>query len=711
MMKKNLIAFCLMAVPLGAAAAVVPGTFTEVAAPDTTGLDNYDDEEAMKKMTNDSVPSANLGRERGDFNALDYAFDKRYRGYSEEFTKRWDDHLFLQVSGGFTKEIGKYGNHGLSLLCSASVAVGKQFNRYHTARLTLGGDIGYRRDLENNYARLSAKADWLFSLSAYLDGYNPERLLDVSTILGAGVRHVITQEVPGAAKTSEEVHVGLQFRFFTGPQGYLTIEPYAGAASASVDKKFNAFYGANLGFIYYLHNNLAARQRVRYMKERPFWADESVEAGTWRTPWFTDMSAGLATIDGGSGLGHNVNISVGRWLSPAIAVRVGAQLTTTHYSEEKLVYQVGTYVRDPQEFSYKHNNQNLEGRLDAIINPFGFSKKFNWDAPLGVYLVLGGGVGYIAKNHAERYTQEQIAAMGEKYWSRGEQRLRTKATSYSAGLHLWCRLSDGLQLFVEPRYAYYGYRIPYTNVSWSKRYSDKEMTVNLGLTSTFRKRRFRKTTDDYEKPSVPLTVGVGGGTNLLHLKNQYDGAGLGYNFGGHLEWRFDKISSVRGSFEYLSFGTMSRAGVSFYDATGYEFTAPTGTSYSAMFKNRYNVGLASLDYLVSLTTLFDGYHAGRRLELEAFAGPAYLFLMSCKHEMALDRTATAQFKGEDMAEKTTSGIAANAGLKLRYNLSRHFAVTLTPQLYFMVKRPEWQGLDLYKVRLFETLDLGVQYSF
>lgn len=706
MMKHPIIALALLAAPCTgaeAAAMQVPGG---VAVQDTINYDDYDEESALNDSTGKSRRNVATGT-----NVMRYVMDTRYRGYSEEFTKRWDDHLFLQVSGGFQKEIGKYGNHGLSLLGSASVAVGKQFNRFHSARLTFGGDIGYRRDLENNYVRLSAKADWLFSLSAYLDGYNPERLLDVSTVLGAGVRRVITREVPGASRTGAEVHAGLQFRFFTGPQGYLAIEPFAGAASASVDKKFNAFYGANLGFIYYIHNNLAARQRVRYMKERPAWADSTVEAGTWRTPWFVQTSAGLATINDGAGLGHNVNISVGRWLSPAIAVRVGAQLTTVPYSEETLAYEVGTYVRERQDFNYKHHNQNLDARVDAIINPFGFFKHFDWDAPFGAYLVLGGGVGYIAKNHAERYTAEQMAALGDRYWDLGEQRLRTKGTFYSAGLHLWCRVTDGLQLFLEPRYTYYGYRIPYTNVSWSKRYSDNELTLNLGLTSTYTKRRFRKVADDYDKPSIPLTVGVGGGTNLTHLKNQFDGAGLGYNFGGHVEWRFDKISSVRGSFEYLSFGTMSRVHVKYYDATGYEFTAPAGTSYSAMFKNRYNVGLASLDYLVSLTTLFDGYHVGRRFELEAFGGPAYMFLMSCNHELALDRTATATFQVDDMSEREKSCLAVNAGLKLRFNATPHIAVTLTPQLYYLTKLPQWQGLDIYKARLLEMLDLGVQYSF
>lgn len=701
MKKHPIIALCLMALPLGTAAASLP-TFSQALA-DSVALD---DEEERADTSYKSRKNLATG-----FNAMDYIMDKRYRGYNETFTRRWDDHLFLQVSGGFQREIGKYGNHDLSPLGTASVAVGKQFNRFHTARLTVGADIGYRRDIGNNYARLKGKADWIFSLSSYLDGYDPERLLDVSTVLGVGVRNVITREVQGEKKMSADIHAGLQFKFFSGPQGYLAVEPYVGASSASVDKKFNAFYGADLSFIYYIHNNLAPRQRVKYMKERPAWADSTMEYGTWRTPWFVEFSGGMGTINDGAGMGHNVNISVGRWFSPAIGLRVGAQLTTIPYSKEAVVYEVGTYVRDPQEFTYKHNNQNLDLRVDALINPFGFFKKYNWDSSVGGYLIVGGGIGHLGKNHAQRYTAEQLASLGEKRWSMGEQRLRTKATFYSAGLHLWYRLTDGLQLFVEPRYTYYGYRIPYSNVSWAKRFSDNELTVNLGVTSILRERRFRKTTDEYEKSSFPLTIGIGGGTNLLHMKNQYDGAGMGYNFGGFAEWRFDKVSSARASFEYLSFGTISRVGVSFYDATGYEFTSQTGSGYTAPFKNRYNVGLVSLNYLANLTNLMDGYHIGRRFELEAFAGPTFMFLMSCNHELALDRTASALFKSADMEEANTKVFGLNAGLKLRLNASKHFAVTLTPQLYVLSKIPEWQGLDLYKARLMETLDLGVQYSF
>ena len=62
---------------------------------------------------------------------------------------------------------------------------------------------------------------------------------------------------------SLEGHMGLQLRFFTGPQGYANIEPYVGLATDKMDlsqnqnwRKIDVFYGVNFNYVYYIHNNL-----------------------------------------------------------------------------------------------------------------------------------------------------------------------------------------------------------------------------------------------------------------------------------------------------------------------------------------------------------------------------------------------------------------------------------------------------------------------
>lgn len=693
-MKTILIALTLTATPAGAATVADAPETAEVAVQDTINYDDYDEEAAMNDNTGKSRKNTAQG-----FNAVKYILDKRFRNYGEEFTKKWDDHLFIEVGAGMHQEAAKYDGTNLSMMGTASIGVGKQFNKLHTARLTLGGAFGYRRDLETNYQRVTAQADWIFDMSAYLDGYNPERLLDLSTVFGVGVRRVVS----GATEkpTTADIHAGLQFRFFTGPQGYLAVTPYGGMSSTSISKKFHAFYGANLSYIYYIHNNLAPMQRAKYMRERPLWADSTVESGMWRTPWFVEAQGGVANISEGVGLGHSVGVNVGKWLSPAIALRVGTQLTTTTYSQTEVVYKVGTAVQAPASFMYNHSNHNLDLRLDALFNPLGFKKRFDWDATLGGYLVFGGGISWLAKNNGTRTDQG--------YWN-DDGVLRTAATFYSAGVHLWYKLADGLQLYVEPRYAYYAYRIPYQNVSWAKRYSDTELQVNVGLTSTYREKRFRRVQDEYERRRLPITVGVGGGFSLTHTLNHYDGAGSHFNFGGHVEWAFNKLSSVRGAFEYGSMSGLSRIPVTYFDGLD-EWPIDDNTNGgSGMFKHNYSVGLASLSYMANLSTLFNGYQRHRRFELEAFVGPAYLFLMSCKHEFQLQHTAIVSAT-EDYKESMRSTIALNGGLKLRFNATPHIAVTLTPQVYYLGKALDWQGVEMERLRLVETLDLGVQYSF
>ena len=667
-----------------------------VAVSDSLTNDTDDDEEV-----NDSLGKSRLNRAK-EFNALKYIMEGRYRNHGDQFTRRWDDHLFLEVGAGVHQEVAKHQGHPLSSMGTLHLAVGKQFNRLHTARLSFGADLGYRQDLETDFNRLSASADWIFSMSSYLNGYNPARLLDVSTVLGAGMRHIISGGET-ASRTSGEMHAGLQFRFFTGPQGYLVVEPYAGVASGSIVKKFNAFYGANLNFVYYIHNNLSPEQRLRYMRNKPAEADSTWQPGTWRTPWFMEAGGGLAKISGGSGMGHTMSASVGKWLSPAIGVRFGAQLTTTTYGQQLRAYNVGT---ERQEYIYNNHNHNLDLRLEALVNPMGFLKSFSWDAPFGGYVVLGGGVGRIAKNHAERYTAEQLAAAQQSNTTLPEQRLRTTTTFYSAGVNLWYRLTDDVKLFVEPKMTYYSYHIPYTNVSWAKRYSDNVLTVNFGLNATVTPMRLRHAESQQEEKKETVSVGGGIGTSLLHSQNSYSDSKTNLNYNAFAEYHFDHISSVRVSMEYMTVNGMSQLPVRYFDGFGTEWNDKNRQNVG-MFHHQYNLMTIALNYMVNVPRLFSGTRKPRLFDVDLFAGPALLFKLNSKHEIAI---ANAPDYELSLTDKKNNIFCMNGGFKLKCNVAPHVALTLTPQLWVMTKRPELEGVEINKLRLAETLDFGVQLT-
>lgn len=660
------------------------------AAPDTLDMDEED-------MLGDSTAMTRKNTATG-FNALDYVMEGRYRAYDERFTNRWDDHLFLEGGLGVQRVVPPGEYSGITPMTVAFGGIGKQFSPLHTARLSLSGALGYRRDKGTRFARAAIYADWLFSLSSYFGGYRPTRLLDVSTVLGAGMQYHIKRD-PSTKRSAAEVHGGLQFRFFTGPQGYLAIEPYAGLGQDNMDdsgksnwRKLDFFYGANVKMIYYIHNNLSPEDRARYSR-RGRKADGTMSE-RWHAPWIIEFggSANVTVAERMNlmnTLGQGMVISAGKWLSPIVGLRGSYMLSQTRW----LQYSVEAVDKQYQAPAYNQNYNyvNSDVRAEALINPLGFLRDFSWNSNFGVYAVGGIGFGWMVKNQ--------------------RQPLRCFDVSYSGGLHFFARLADGLQVFVEPRYAYYDYRIPYSGVSMSKRFGDNSFAINMGFTvyNTPLPAHKGKGNGDDDRLRR-FTVGGCIGANNLYRSQTYGHAGFSYNANGYTEFHITPIHGVRASFEYISLAARTRLGCR--DVQYNVFDEELGsTSYTALYNSRYNKGMVSLTYLLDMTRLFAGHSSQQLFRLEAFAGPTMMLHMGSSHDLDEGEVPAKLHQYRlTVSEKKKVKWGVNAGVKLCADIKPGLTLTLTPQLYAVTRNPGLVGYTQRKPFIIKTLSLGVQYS-
>lgn len=667
--------------------------------------DSIPEDESM--LGNDTIGKTWRNLATG-LNAMGCLLERRFLNDGETFTRRWDDHLFIEAGAGVEQMLPPGDTYHFDPLTAAHLGVGKQFNKLHSARLTFGGALGYQRDKDKLFYKMNVKADHLFSLSSYFNGYNPSRLLDVSTIVGVGAQYAKLGR-GGRSGTACEFHLGLQMRFFTGPQGYFNVEPYYGLSTDGMDlsenrnwRKIDMFYGANLNFIYYIHNNLSRESRARFIRnkteENYFAADSSLQS--WRQPWFMEFSNGLSFVDSPvfgftETMGHDISISGGKWLSSVIGLRLSASITT------------GTWMKSvtPEESSpfhpeYQRNYRTLYfgGRAEALINPFGFDVNYDWDSRYGVYALVGGGMGRVMKYQKGRH-------------------LACRAVSYTAGLHLWTRISPGLQLFVEPRYTHYVYKIPYRNVDWNKRFSDDGYTLSAGFTVTTRGMRYRNRAAELAAQADNgeggrFVVGLGGGMNLMQTKSGYEAGSNGLSYNGLLfgEYHFNAISAARLSFDFASFARTGMTPFIDYNMNNVEDNY-TPVQRRGLWNHRYFLGLVSLGYMADLTTLCDGYKSGRLFELSIFAGPTCSILFG--GSASLDGNERLQESHEVRQSDPATSTAAfgfNGGLKLTANVLPRLAVTFTPTLYLLGKM-DFIGVEQLKIKTFETLNLGVQYKF
>lgn len=692
------------ACPLGDYAIEIPSQSVIVVS------DTIPEDEAAYELKNSDTSNKTRKNYATGLDAMHYQMERRHLYYGDSIRRRWYDHVFIEGGAGLEQMVPAGDNYNFNTLTTAHIGVGKQLTRLHSARLTLNGAFGYQKDKDIFFYKYGAKLDHLFSLSSYFNGYDPARLLDISTVLGVGAQYAKLGR-GGRSGSAYEAHLGLQLRFFTGPQGYINIEPYYGIASDAMDlseyrnwRRVDMFYGANINFIYYLDNNLSRRARNMFISNSKSKSDRNYLTAdsmlqSWRQPWFFEASNGLTFVSSAGlpfaeTMGHEVTVAAGKWLSPVIGLRLSASTATGTWQKTTIAEEPSPY--HPEYHRYYHSLY-FGARAEAMINPFGFNKNYDWDSRFGLYVVAGGGLGRMAK------------------YQKGSH-LACRTESYSAGLHLWTSLTPGLQLFVEPRYTYYSYKIPYSNVAWNRRYSDDAYTLNMGLTVLTRGRRFRQKVDVAEQAAAAesrITVGIGGGMNLMQTKGGYDAgtSSMAYNGLAYGEYRVNDIFSARLAFEFASFAATGMTDFIDYNmanvADGY-----TPVSRRGLWDHRYFLGFVSASYMANLTTLCDGYRPGRRwFELSVFAGPTCNIVFGENASLSKDERLLAGHEVRQ-AEPVETGVSfgLHGGVKLVANVTPRLGVVFTPTLYLLTN-DRLPGVEAFKLRYLETLNLGVQYKF
>ena len=126
---------------------------------------------------------------RVDFNALDYAMQKRYVPQGRPFTsKRFIDNLFLGFYGGYNcvvpqTDIKFSGGPGVG------VSIMKSFSHKHALRVGGGWTTANRKSDNEKWESFSVGIDHIYNLSSAFGGYDPYRVLELSTVEGIGAHY------------------------------------------------------------------------------------------------------------------------------------------------------------------------------------------------------------------------------------------------------------------------------------------------------------------------------------------------------------------------------------------------------------------------------------------------------------------------------------------------------------------------------------------
>lgn len=590
-----------------------------------------------------------------DFNALRYSLDGQHQYTGDTLGRRLS---FFEIGGG-RMAVNDNRAYMPVPFYLVHARLGRQLSELSSVRFGISGGVGFIRQnsdaayYNSTNARGSLQADYLYSLSTHLMGYRPERLLDVSGFIGAGVgfstlfksnREEWIEQL-NTRRVTAMVRSGLQLKFFAGPQAALALEPYVYMSTKGIDLvrpeheyySYRMGYGLDVTFIQYLGNRLSAEdqagtfRKVFSRRQRYFAAD--VPAILLSHPIIAAIQTGAAGV-GGDGRSFYTSAGVGQaaylgwWMSPAIGIRGQIGTDNMKWSEngdKSLMKMV----------AYRH------GALDLMINPFGFGRHYNWQTPVGITLMAGYEGGYAFR---ESTSTNGFPAFG-----------------YRGSLSLWARLANGLRMTVEPQYT-----ILIHKNDASRAATDYLTRVKVGLEMFIGGER--ETADTVNK-STPFPRGY------------YIGAGAGRNFTPRF---YQEGSRER---EWLKSGLFFAG----YDYTDLHGIRLSGEYMSDIFqqqgtRQRQERWIAAVGYRLSLSNWLRGINPHRRWNLSMNMGPA----------LAIgDGSAT---------------FGANVGLELSYRLGKHFSLFLAQNLY-------WIPGGLYDTdqttdaNLNNTFNIGLIYHF
>lgn len=639
--------------------------------PDTLDEDDFISLRDTMKMSRKNIAL----EENNSVYAVDYVIDDRYRVSHEKFQNSiWDQ---WYVGGGVGFEFLQPRTEGFDTrqLTHYDFTLGKQFTPYHGMRFTLGGAFFYNPDDEHWFARGTGKVDYLYDLSTHVLGYNAARRLNVSLLTGIGANVVNTTD--DKLHFVPDLHVGMQFRIFTGLRCFLNIEPYAGISSDQFDiastqnwRKYDLAYGVNLNFQYYLADPMSPQSKLRLLRGRSEGSTmvDRRTVDSWRTPWFFEATMGpvFSNVEGsGLSVGNATTFSFGRWFSPVLGLRLSAATRSAFSREVSASESVSGYA----ERYYSHYNS---GRVDFLLNPFGFSRNFSWDNQFGASLVLGTEFGS-ASIHDEDGNRPA-------YFTQ----------SFTAGVHLWTKLTDDLQFFIEPRYTHSNYTRIGELYDHPRQLHDNIPSIDIGLTMLIRSDKFHEL-DEFDDVQNFMhsyvrgfRIGAAGGMTMSHFRDAvYGDNAIGWNALAYLEYRFSHLHSVRASAHFLPINrtTILR-------------------SASELSELQNNMLITSLDYELSITNFLSGILRHRWCELEAFAGPSAGFV--------LNRSGYPANYYNDNSIKW----GFNGGLKLSKHIWNGISIVAMPTLYMLrdYSSPGANTVNLSGFKYFQTLTLGVQYK-
>lgn len=458
-------------------------------------------------------------------------------------------------------------------------AVGRQFSPLSGFRLGLDFNNAATRLADakvDRYTFTSLSLDYMFDISNWVIGYDPERKFGTEVFAGPVITHRFE---PGKTYLGGEGGVrpywrlGEQFDVFAESKLRLYTQRYINSREGKGTPLQLSFA---VGTSYRFSPSYRKRLLESGFGDGTFWGNTFISGGVG----FQFLSGSGRSMGALASVGPTMSVSAGKWFLPFWGLRFSGFAGISSW---------GQAAREDGTLADKRTMQGGV-RIESMLNFLSFWQHDN-EQRWGIVPMLGLELGKVRRQNENI----KVSAAGAAY------------AGVTAGLQCKYYFSDHTALFIEPRFS----RIPYSyrDVNVIDNYvgprismADNVMSVQVGLEfrraggKTLKELAARRS--EFE-PYYFASWNVGGNMPIHRVKLD-DGSSLGVLIGVSGGRQFFPCSGAR---------------------IGLDYVALPGKNGSDA---RKLISL-SADYLFDVTHFMGGYNPDRKFGVELFAGPVLSF--------------------------------------------------------------------------------------
>ena len=563
----------------------------------------------------------------------------------------------------------------------------------------------------SKYNVMDLRLAYMLNVNNFLQGYNPNRRFNLWLIGGPALTWIVSENnnfVEGQNATYKplrELELSTSRSGRVSPAVSMSMMASMAVAkdvdiTAEVMGQYNFVHATNPGSNPIMNNlkygfTVGGRYYIKPFKLNIL---DEFKSQPWHSGWQLEGSYGWAlpmdTKNAFRSSGSAMYASLGYWFNSLLGARLGIGGNQTYWTENSVsaVKEPVSGVTVHAPYTVYKSQTAVGGRMELMLNPLNLLKSRReaeaaprWDMNMSLGMNFGGIL--------------KVQGMSRGY------------VGFTGAVSALYRLSNTVQLYVEPRYDSYSYNVYNKEIMSNESFSDRMFTVSVGARIS---RPVQQTEDTEDKELLAgahrgwwTAVSLGGSKMMQTLRVSSGGTTLNPSFALSAGYDFTRLHGMSLQLS-TDIHSRQRPGQP-YSVRSYGLER----NYTGMVDSRYSMMDVRLMYMLNMTNLWTGQDRRNALDVYLQFGPSVSTILSESNRLADGELAGGsdfKYRGKRYAGETSMGLVMGILASLPLNQNWALTAEASGQGYFNRSfMPEQHNHFMNNLKI--NFSVGTRYSF